>query len=93
MWVFSGLTQVESTLFTTCITPWETSAQDFGFSIMFAHLDSARSFINNLSLYRKNAQIVLADTSRLDSLLEDAFRYRFKCERLTAHINSLLFQN
>ncbi|XP_058450330.1 SH2 domain-containing protein 3C isoform X2 [Malaya genurostris] len=71
-----------STLVTSCVTPWETNTQDFGFSILFAHLDSARSFINNLSLYRKNAQIVMQDTSRFDTLLEEAFRTEFQVKFL-----------
>lgn len=70
-----GLTQPTSTLITSCITPWETSAVDFGISILFGHLESVRHFTKNLSLYKRNAQIVMADSSsRLDELLEDAFR-------------------
>lgn len=63
-----------STLVQSCVTTWETISQDFGFSILFAHLDAARSFVNNLSLYKKNAAGVMQDTSRYDALLEDAFR-------------------
>ncbi|XP_055543891.1 breast cancer anti-estrogen resistance protein 3 homolog isoform X1 [Wyeomyia smithii] len=71
-----------SSLVASCVTPWETITQDFGFSILFAHLDSARSFVNNLSLYRKNAQTIMQDTSRLDTLLEDAFRTEFQVKFL-----------
>lgn len=74
--VFSGQTTVTSTLITSCITPWETSAADFGIGIMFAHLESIRNFTRNLALYQRNAQTVMTDSSsRLDELLEDAFRY------------------
>uniref|UniRef100_A0A336LT25 CSON004076 protein n=1 Tax=Culicoides sonorensis TaxID=179676 RepID=A0A336LT25_CULSO len=60
-----------------CINSWETIAEDFGLSIMFSHLDSARTFISNMQLYKKNAQIILADTSRSDDLLEEVFRTEF----------------
>ncbi|XP_037042558.1 breast cancer anti-estrogen resistance protein 3 homolog isoform X3 [Bradysia coprophila] len=73
-----GLTQPTSTLITSCLTPWETSAADFGLTIMFAHLDSIRNFHKNLSLYQRNAQTIMSDSSsRLDELLEDAFRTEF----------------
>lgn len=62
-------------LYGTCITAWEAKADDFGMTINFLHLDSARHFLNNLSLYRKNAKILLEESSkRLDELLSDAFR-------------------
>lgn len=55
--------------------PWETSAADFGIGIMFAHLDALRQCTRNLQLYQRNAATVMADSSsRLDELLEDAFR-------------------
>lgn len=67
-----------STLVTTCLTPWEVNSSDFGLTIMFSHLDSVRNFSKNLSLYHRNAQIVLSDsTSRYDELLEDSFRCVF----------------
>lgn len=70
-----GLTQPTSTLITSCLTPWETNAADFGLTIMFAHLDSIRNFHKNISLYKRNAQTIMSDSSsRLDDLLEDAFR-------------------
>ncbi|XP_036232409.1 breast cancer anti-estrogen resistance protein 3 homolog isoform X2 [Bactrocera oleae] len=65
-------------LYGTCITAWEAKADDFGMTINFLHLDSARHFLNNLSLYRKNAKILLEESSkRLDELLSDAFRTEF----------------
>lgn len=45
---------------------------------MWMHVDGVRSFSNNLQLYKRNAQIALADKSnRYDELLEDAFRTEF----------------
>ncbi|XP_052837247.1 breast cancer anti-estrogen resistance protein 3 homolog isoform X1 [Drosophila gunungcola] len=65
-------------LYHTCITPWESKADDFGMSINFQHLDASRGFLKNLDLYRKNAKIILEDASpRLDELLADAFRTEF----------------
>ncbi|XP_017490573.1 PREDICTED: breast cancer anti-estrogen resistance protein 3 homolog isoform X2 [Rhagoletis zephyria] len=65
-------------LYSTCITAWEAKADDFGMTINFLHLDSARHFLNNLTLYRKNAKILLEESSpRLDELLSDAFRTEF----------------
>ncbi|XP_037927337.1 breast cancer anti-estrogen resistance protein 3 homolog isoform X2 [Teleopsis dalmanni] len=67
-----------SSLYMTCITSWENKADDFGMSINFLHLDSARNFLANLTLFRKNAKIVLEESnSRLDELLSDAFRTEF----------------
>jgi len=54
--------------------PFETNTADFGFSIMFAHLDAMRGFCKNLMLYRRNAKVVMNDQSRLDPLMEEAFR-------------------
>lgn len=64
----------QTSLEAICVTQWETNAADFGLSIIHAHLDSIRNFNNNLPLYRRNAQIVLSDCSRIDELLEDSFR-------------------
>lgn len=70
-------TATNSSLMTSCVTQWEQSASDFGLTILLAHFDSARNFIKNLSLYKRNAQTVLNDQSRLDDLLEDSFRTEF----------------
>ncbi|XP_055920889.1 breast cancer anti-estrogen resistance protein 3 homolog [Eupeodes corollae] len=68
----------KSSLVTSCITPWETKADDFGMAIYFLHLDSARGFLRNLSLFRKNSKTVMDESnSRLDELLSDAFRTEF----------------
>uniref|UniRef100_A0A182IVA6 Uncharacterized protein n=1 Tax=Anopheles atroparvus TaxID=41427 RepID=A0A182IVA6_ANOAO len=80
--VFANPTSPCPSLVASCVTPWETITQDFGFSVLFAHLDAARSFINNLSLYKKNAQTILQDTSRLDPLMEDAFKTEFQMKFL-----------
>uniref|UniRef100_A0A2M4A7I5 Putative guanine nucleotide exchange factor for ras-like small gtpase n=2 Tax=Anopheles triannulatus TaxID=58253 RepID=A0A2M4A7I5_9DIPT len=80
--VFATPTSPCPTLVASCVTPWETITQDFGFSVLFAHLDAARSFINNLTLYRKNAQTILQDTSRYDPLMEDAFKTEFQMKFL-----------
>lgn len=68
----------QPSLVKACVIPFETTTQDFGFSILFAHLDAARGFCNNLTLYQRNAKIVMSDQSRIDPLLEEAFRYEFK---------------
>ncbi|XP_055381898.1 breast cancer anti-estrogen resistance protein 3 homolog isoform X2 [Condylostylus longicornis] len=70
--------QQKSSLVIPCVTNWESNADDFGISILFSHLDAARNFTKNISLYRRNAQIVLESAkSRLDDLLSDAFRTEF----------------
>ncbi|EAA05895.5 AGAP009560-PA, partial [Anopheles gambiae str. PEST] len=80
--VFANTPSPCPTLIASCVTPWETITQDFGFSVLFAHLDAARSFINNISLYKKNAQTIMQDTSRLDPLMEDAFKTEFQMKFL-----------
>lgn len=76
LFVFTDFNQPsKSTLFSTCVTPWETNADDFGLSIILAHLDSVRIFTKNLALYQRNAQIAMAESrNRIDELLEDSFR-------------------
>lgn len=64
----------DSSLVTYCVIPWETNTVDFGFTTFFAHLDSVRGFIKNKDLFKKNANTVMSDTSRLETLLEEAFR-------------------
>ncbi|KAI9576487.1 hypothetical protein GQX74_009544 [Glossina fuscipes] len=71
-------TKEKSSLYNTCITSWESKADDFGMFINYQHLDSSRSFLNNLKLYRKNSKIILEESSsRMDELLSDAFRTEF----------------
>uniref|UniRef100_A0A1B0A5L1 SH2 domain-containing protein n=1 Tax=Glossina pallidipes TaxID=7398 RepID=A0A1B0A5L1_GLOPL len=68
----------KSSLYNTCITSWESKADDFGMFINYQHLDSSRSFLNNLKLYRKNSKTILEESSsRMDELLSDAFRTEF----------------
>lgn len=72
------LRSTTSSLYETCVTTWESKSDDFGMFINFLHLDSARSFLSNLSLFRKNARIILEESlSRIDELLSDAFRTEF----------------
>ncbi|XP_023291492.2 breast cancer anti-estrogen resistance protein 3 homolog isoform X1 [Lucilia cuprina] len=74
---FNSTTE-KSSLYNMCITSWESRADDFGMYINYAHLDSSRSFLNNLEMYRKNSKIILEESiSRLDELLSDAFRTEF----------------
>lgn len=62
-------------MISTCVSSWETNADDFGLSIILAHLDSVRIFTKNLTLYQRNAQIIMADSkNRIDELLENSFR-------------------
>ncbi|XP_055684873.1 SH2 domain-containing protein 3C isoform X2 [Lutzomyia longipalpis] len=73
-----GQNPTSSPLISACIAPWESSASDFGLSIFSSHLDAGRNFATNLPTYRRNAQMILQDSSiRLDELLEDAFRTEF----------------
>lgn len=65
----------QSSLIRACITPIELNTQDFGFSIMYDHLDVVRSCCKNISQFKRNAKLVLNDQSRFDPLLEEAFRY------------------
>ncbi|GAB0089018.1 breast cancer anti-estrogen resistance protein 3 homolog [Sergentomyia squamirostris] len=73
-----GSSQTSSPLVNACIAPWESSASDFGLSIYSAHLEAGRNFAKSLPMYRRNAQIILNDSSiRVDELLEDTFRTEF----------------
>ncbi|XP_059617974.1 SH2 domain-containing protein 3C [Phlebotomus argentipes] len=73
-----GSNPTSSPLIGACIAAWESSASDFGLSIFSAHLEAARNFATNLPTYRRNAHMILHDSSiRLDELLEDAFRTEF----------------
>lgn len=76
LYIDPNQTETASQLFTLCISQWEMNTADFGLSIAFAHLDSIRNFNNNMSMYRRNAQIVLSDScgDRIDELLVDSFR-------------------
>lgn len=44
---------------------------------MFAHLEASRKFNDNLSLFKRNAEIILGDTVRTEELVLDAFRTEF----------------
>lgn len=58
------------------IGQWETSTPDLGLSTLHAHLTSTRQFCKSLPTFRRNGEIVLAD-SKLDDLLLDIFRTEF----------------
>ena len=55
---------------------WETSTPDLGLSTLYAHLSSTRQFCKSLPTFRRNAEIVLAD-SKVDDVLLDMFRTEF----------------
>lgn len=59
-----------------CLAPWESSTSDLGLGTLWAHLEAARRFCDALPTFRRNAEIVLAD-SKVDDLLLDAFRTEF----------------
>lgn len=65
-----------SGLIAAILSPWETSAPDCGLSIIWAHLEAARKLVENLPLFRRNAEIAL-EGCRSDELLSDAFRTEF----------------
>ncbi|XP_076670326.1 breast cancer anti-estrogen resistance protein 3 homolog isoform X2 [Andrena cerasifolii] len=69
-------TVAPSGLAAAILSPWENSAPDCGLSIVWSHLESARRMAENLTLFRRNAEIVL-EGSRSDELLSDAFRTEF----------------
>lgn len=60
---------------------------------MFAHLEASRKFNDNIPLYKRNAEIILGDTSRTDELMLDAFRTEFHLKFLWgsrgAHVESV----
>lgn len=55
---------------------WESSSSDLGLSTWYAHLNGSRHFCRSQSTFRRNAEIVLAD-SKIDELLLDMFRTEF----------------
>ncbi|XP_001599401.2 breast cancer anti-estrogen resistance protein 3 [Nasonia vitripennis] len=65
-----------SALAAAVLSPWENSAADCGLSIMWAHLEASRKMTENLTLFRRNAEIAL-EGCRSDELISDAFRTEF----------------
>lgn len=63
-------------LVSSCITSWESSHSDFGLTILFNHLESARKITEGLHTFQRNSQIVLQD-AKVDDLLLDMFRTEF----------------
>lgn len=80
MQIFSPISEdvfvEKSHLMDACINHWETSSCDLGLSILYSHLNAARQFYRSLPTFRRNAEIVLAD-SKVDDLLSDVFRTEF----------------
>lgn len=71
----------QSSLVTNCLGLWETNTQDFGLSILLAHLDTARKFLNLNSIYQRNAEIVLGE-ARMEDLTLEMFRTEFQLKFL-----------
>lgn len=66
-----------SMLTTTCISSWESHNQDFGLTTLLAHMDTARKFSDMVPTYRRNAEIVLGDSTRTEELILDTFKTEF----------------
>ncbi|XP_022920538.2 SH2 domain-containing protein 3C isoform X2 [Onthophagus taurus] len=64
-----------------CLTAWEVNSHDFGLSILLAHLDSARKFVNLCNTFHRNAEIVLGE-ARMDDLTLEMFRTEFQLKFL-----------
>lgn len=68
-------------LVTNCLGLWEANTQDFGLSILLAHLDTARKFLNLNGIYQRNAEIVLGE-ARMEDLTLEMFRTEFQLKFL-----------
>lgn len=66
----------KSDLMESCISQWELSSPDLGLNTLYSHLYATRQFYKLLPTFRRNAEIVLAD-SKVDDLLSDLFRTEF----------------
>lgn len=60
---------------------WETSTTDLGLTTVLNHLETARKFANDLTTFRRNAEIVLAGAKH-DDLVNDTFRTEFQLKFL-----------
>ncbi|KAK9739675.1 SH2 domain [Popillia japonica] len=74
-------TSTQSSLVTNCLGLWETNTQDFGLSILLAHLDTARKCLNLNTTYQRNAEIVLSE-ARMEDLTLEMFRTEFQLKFL-----------
>ena len=74
------------------LSPWENSAADCGLSIMWAHLEASRKMTENLTHFRRNAEIAL-EGCRNDELLSDAFHTEFHVKFLWGSRGALVAAN
>lgn len=66
---------------TSCLNICESNAQDFGLSILLAHLECARKFLDSLPMFQRNAEIVLGE-ARMEDLTLDMFKTEFQMKFL-----------
>ncbi|KAF5297702.1 hypothetical protein FQA39_LY12033 [Lamprigera yunnana] len=65
----------------SCLNICESNTQDFGLSILLAHLESSRKFLDSLSTFQRNAEIVLGE-ARMEDLTLDMFKTEFQMKFL-----------
>lgn len=65
----------------SCLNIWEINTQDFGLGTLLAHLESARKFLDSLSIFQRNAEIVLGE-ARMEDLTLDMFKTEFQIKFL-----------
>ncbi|RXG70798.1 Breast cancer anti-estrogen resistance protein 3-like protein [Armadillidium vulgare] len=53
---------------------WESTASDYGLQMLYSHLQEGRMFTQNLTLYKRNAELLLGDMKHMDELTLDMFR-------------------
>ncbi|KAB7506102.1 Breast cancer anti-estrogen resistance protein 3-like protein, partial [Armadillidium nasatum] len=56
---------------------WESTASDYGLQMLYSHLQEGRMFTQNLTLYKRNAELLLGDMKHMDELTLDMFRSEF----------------
>uniref|UniRef100_A0AAR5Q376 SH2 domain-containing protein n=1 Tax=Dendroctonus ponderosae TaxID=77166 RepID=A0AAR5Q376_DENPD len=66
----------QSQLAHSCLSLWESNAQDFGLTTLFKHLQTARKYMNMQHMFQRNAEIVLKE-ARTDELTLDMFKTEF----------------
>lgn len=59
-----------------CTFPWEQSSSDYGTNLLFSHLETGRSYINQWSTYKRNGEIALENTN-YEELILTVFRTEF----------------
>ncbi|KAF5282801.1 hypothetical protein FQR65_LT02798 [Abscondita terminalis] len=65
----------------SCLNICESHAQDFGLSILLAHFECARKFLDSISMFQRNAEIVLGE-ARMEDLTLDMFKTEFQMKFL-----------